>query len=102
MIASGCTSWAPNAARSAWAPNIWGPWQELGNPCVGADAETTFNSQGTFVIPVAGSDDDFIFVADRWNPKNPIDGRYVWLPIKIKENKIVLEWKNKWDLSIFE
>jgi len=35
LIASDCTGWAPNAARSAVADSIWGPWIELGNPCVG-------------------------------------------------------------------
>ena len=28
LIASGCTGWAPNAARSAVAKNIAGPWME--------------------------------------------------------------------------
>ena len=26
MITSGCTGWAPNAARLFSAPSIWGPW----------------------------------------------------------------------------
>ena len=38
FIASGCTGWAPNAARSAVAKNIAGPWTELKNPCVGPKA----------------------------------------------------------------
>ena len=37
FIGSGCTGWAPNAARSAVADSIWGPWTELGNPCVGRE-----------------------------------------------------------------
>ena len=42
-------------------------------------------------------------MADRWKPENPIEGKYIWLPLKIKNNKLVeLEWKVKWDLSIFE
>ena len=45
LIASGCTGWAPNAARSAVADSIWGPWTELGNPAVGPGAETTFGSR---------------------------------------------------------
>ena len=30
LIASGCTGWDPNEARSAMADNIFGPWTELG------------------------------------------------------------------------
>lgn len=75
FIGSGCTGWAPNAARSAIAPSIWGPWKELGNPCVGEGSSLTFNSQSTYVIPVQNKNNAFIFMADRWNPQNPIDGR---------------------------
>lgn len=64
---SGCTGWAPNAARSAVAESIWGPWRELGNPCEGPGAETTYDSQSTFVIAVAGTD-RYIYMGDRWNP----------------------------------
>ena len=35
FIASGCSGWKPNAARSAVAESIFGPWTELGNPCIG-------------------------------------------------------------------
>jgi len=102
IIASGCTGWEPNAARSAVAESIFGPWKELGNPCIGAHAEITFNSQGTYVLPVQGKKDAFIFVADRWKPQNPIDARYVWLPVDIENGKLTLEWKDQWDLDYFE
>ena len=54
FIASGCTGWAPNAARSAVADSIWGPWTELGNPCRGPEAEITFRGQSTFVCRSPG------------------------------------------------
>ena len=50
LMMSGCTGWAPNAARSAVAESVWGPWRELGNPCEGPGAETTYDSQSTFVV----------------------------------------------------
>lgn len=107
LIASGCTGWAPNTARSAVADSILGPWMELGNPCMGPDAELTFKAQSTYVLPVAGTKDAFIFMADRWNPENAIDGRYIWLPIRFDpddeyQNKFIVEWQNQWDLSRFE
>ena len=101
IIASGCTGWNPNAARSASADNIFGPWTELGNPCIGENANTTFNSQGTFILKVKNTE-NYIFMADRWKPSNPIEGKYIWLPLTISDNdSIALEWKEKWDLSIF-
>jgi beta-xylosidase len=99
LIASDCTGWAPNAARSAWAPTIFGPWEELGNPCEGEGADLTFNSQSTFVLQVQGKKDTFIFMADRWNPKDAIDGRYIWLPIEFNEGKPVIKWLTEWTLN---
>ncbi len=102
FIASDCTGWSPNAARSASADDIFGPWTELGNPCIGPDSSTTFNSQSTYILPVQGKNDAFIFMADRWTPENPIDGRYIWLPIHFVNDKIELKWMDKWDLSVFK
>ena len=106
LISSGCTGWAPNAARSATAPSIWGPWKNLGNPCRGNKEQnaTTFESQATYVlpVPVAGKPDSFIYMGDRWRPNNPVDGRYIWLPIEWENDKPVLRWRDKWDLSVFK
>ena len=102
FIGSDCTGWAPNAARLAVAQSIWGPWTESGNPCIGPDSALTFHSQSTFILPVTGKEGAFIFMADRWNPENAIDGRYVWLPIKIENDRLVITWINEWDLSYFE
>jgi beta-xylosidase len=99
MVTSGCTGWAPNAARSAVATHIFGPWEELGNPCSGEGAQLTFNSQSTFILPVPGDDNQWIFMADRWNPKNPIDGRYVWLPLVLENGKPVIRWKDDWQMD---
>ncbi|MDG1729160.1 MAG: glycoside hydrolase family 43 protein [Algibacter sp.] len=103
MVSSGLTGWKPNPGKLAVANNIMGDWEFLGNPCRGTDEEnkTTFWSQSTYVIPVLGKKDAFIFAADRWRPENPIDGRYVWLPIKFENNIPYLEWENSWDLTIF-
>lgn len=100
MITSGCTGWAPNAARSFVADNILGPWTSLGNPSRGTEEEvnTTFNSQSTYILPVQGQKDKFIFMADRWTPKNAIDGRYIWLPIEFENDLPILRWQAQWSL----
>ncbi len=100
VITSGCTGWKPNEAEYAVAENILGPWKQLGNPCVGPEAKTTFNSQSTFVLPVPGQPGSFIFMADRWNPQDLPDSRYLWLPFTVKaDGKFNLEWRERWSLS---
>lgn len=102
LITSGCTGWKPNEARSFKSKSIWGSWESLGNPCVGPNANLTFNSQSTFILPVQNKEGSFIFMADNWRPKDPIDGRYVWLPIEIVNNKPVVRWYNQWSLQVFD
>lgn len=95
MITSGCTGWAPNAARLLTADNIFGPWERHDNPCRGKDSELTFHGQSTYILPVGNQ---LIFMADRWNPQNPIDGRYLWLPIEWEEGLPVINFKKRWKL----
>jgi hypothetical protein len=100
-IGSHTTGWDPNPAFAAVADKLTGPWKELGNPCRGEGAELTFGAQSTYVLPVAGRPGSFIFIADRWRPKNPIDGRYVWLPITLGEGTFTISWRDTWDLTIW-
>lgn len=98
MITSGCTGWAPNKARMFTAKSIWGPWKQLDTPCVGPDADKTFGGQSTYILNVEGTD-TFIFMADIWRPEHPSDARYIWLPIKFKDGRPVVEWTDKWSLG---
>ena len=102
LLTSGCTGWAPNAARSFVASSIWGPWRQLENPAVGAGADSTFRSQSTYLLPVAGRAGAFIFMADRWTPKNPIDGGYIWLPLTFEGEQPRLRWAASWTLGVFD
>lgn len=96
LIASGCTGWTPNQARSAVADEMLGEWKEIGDPCIGDEQKTTFQSQSTFVVKV--DEETFIYMGDRWNPDNAIDGRYIWLPISFENDEPKLLWKDKWSL----
>ncbi|MGB4341302.1 MAG: family 43 glycosylhydrolase, partial [Dysgonamonadaceae bacterium] len=102
MITSGCTGWEPNAARMFSAPSIWGPWKQHVNPCRGEKSEITFGGQGTFIQQVYGKKDAYVFMADMWRPKHPIDGRYMWLPIKFEKDIPYLEWMDEWDLNFIQ
>ena len=88
LITSACTGWSPNPATYAVASQPLGPWQEYDNPCTGEEAETTFQSQSTFVLPVKGKTDQYIFMADRWNKVDLENSKYVWLPLSIKNGKV--------------
>jgi hypothetical protein len=100
-IGSHTTGWAPNPAFAAVADSITGPWKELGNPCRGEGADLTFGAQSTYVLPLAGKPGAFIFIADRWRPKNAIDGRYVWLPVTLSGGSFTITWRDSWDLRVF-
>lgn len=104
MISSGTTGWKPNPARSAVADHPMGPWRQLGDPSRGTEDQvtTTFWSQSTYVLPVTGKKNAFIYMGDRWTPENAIDGRYIWLPIQFEDGKPVLLWYDEWDLSVFD
>jgi len=99
LFTSGCTGWTPNEARLLAAPNIWGPWEELGNPSDGTPDQvaSTFGSQSTFILQIPDKE-AFIFMADRWRPQNAIDGRYVWLPISFRHGTPIISWQESWDL----
>ncbi|KAI9089277.1 hypothetical protein K1719_029556 [Acacia pycnantha] len=117
MITSGCTGWAPNEALAHAAESILGPWETLGNPCIGGNKvfqQTTFFSQSTFIFPLPGLPGSFIFMADRWNSADLRDSRYVWLPLIVAGpadrplefnfefplwSRVSIYWHRKWRLS---
>lgn len=108
FLGSGCTGWAPNAARSGVADSMLGPWKELANPCAGVNPangigpEKTFGCQSTFALKVHGMDNAFVAMFDEWRPDNAIDGRYVWLPIRLLEDRFEIPWLDEWDLGWWE
>lgn len=101
LITSGCTGWAPNQASLHTSASLFGPWKLVGDPMAGPNAKKTFGGQSTYVLPVPGKKDAFIYMGDRWNPKNLKDSRYHWLPIQFKDGNVVIEWVNNWDLQQF-
>lgn len=99
LMASGCTGWAPNPARSAVADSVFGPWKELGNPCRGPGADLTFRGQSTFILPVAGRPDTFICMLDRWSQFDLPDSRYLWLPLQFSGEGFEVPWRDAWSLG---
>ena len=102
LITSACTGWKPNAADVAVAETVLGPYVQKGNPCVGEEAEITYETQSTAVLPLAGQPGRFIFMADEWHPQNLADSRQVWLPINMATNgTFKLAWHDRWELGGF-
>ena len=92
LITSGCTGWSPNAAECAVADSLLGSWTQTGNPCTGKDAANTYQSQSTYILKLPGQDDQFVFMADRWNKTDLPQSGYVWLPLKIVNDKPVISF----------
>ena len=98
MITSGCTGWEPNKARLLTATSIMGEWRQLPNPCIGKDAEKTFGGQSTYILPLSGQKDQFVFMADMWRPQSLSDSRYIWLPVRFDEKGTpFIEWIDRWN-----
>lgn len=102
MITSGCTGWSPNPARQLTATDMMGPWTEYPNPCIGKDANTTFKSQSTYILPVPGRKNAYIYMGDRWQPNKPLTASHIWLPVQFENGLPKLEWMDEWDLSYFD
>ncbi len=98
FLTTSSSSWQHGSTRLFSAPTIWGPWEPRLNPCKGKTVSSTFYSRGTYIFPVAGTPNTYIFMADRWKSHNPIDSRYIWLPVRFKYGTPLLEWSYEWHL----
>ncbi|MEM6821747.1 MAG: glycoside hydrolase family 43 protein [Verrucomicrobiota bacterium] len=104
LLASGCTGWTPNPARLFCSSNLFGPWENKGNPMTGINPnnqlgpEKTFGAQSTCIFDVIDPPGSRIAMFDVWRPENPIDGRYIWLPFDgltgrgIQELAYISDW----------
>ncbi|MBR6359204.1 MAG: family 43 glycosylhydrolase [Lachnospiraceae bacterium] len=99
LMTSGCTGWAPNQARYYVSDSVMGEWVSKGDPCVGDDNRTTFESQSTCIFRDVNSG-TWIYMGDRWFADTLNDSRYVWLPIVFKENgDMEISFVNEWTLQ---
>ena len=103
LITSACTGWKPNKADLHTATSPFGPWQPIeGNLMSGTNADSTYGGQSTYILPVMGKKEAYIFMADRWNPKDLKDSRYIWLPVQFKSNQPYIAWMDAWNLHFFD
>lgn len=108
LLGSGSTGWKPNVARYYTSTNLYGPWKQETNPCNGLNPidnlgiDKTWGGQSSFVLKVNGIENGYIALFDIWYPDMPIKGRYIWLPIVLKDNKFSINWLNEWNLDVFK
>lgn len=87
-IGSKLTSWEKNDNYYFTATSLGGPWAECG--LIAPEGTLTWNSQSTFVLPIAGSEDTtLMFMGDRWSfPRQHSAATYVWQPLEISQGKL--------------
>ncbi|MFL5741928.1 MAG: glycoside hydrolase family 43 protein [Flavisolibacter sp.] len=99
LITSGCTGWKPNQANLYVADSLFGGWRLSANPLRGPGSDSTYGGQSTYVLPVAGKRGAFIFLADKWDPKNLRNSRYLWLPLQFDQQEPYITWRENWKLN---
>lgn len=107
-ITSGCTGWDPNPAHSSYSQLPLSGWNDLGNPCVDDEKNTTYHSQSNYVFKVPGLYDAYIYMGDRWkggeyfSDANVGESWHIWLPIDMRTGYPIMRYYADWDLSIFD
>jgi hypothetical protein len=96
-VTSQSTGWAPNQGGYSAATSIGGPWSNI----VNIGDNTTFQSQSTYVIPVAGSQTTtYIYAGDRWNSSNLSLSQYVWVPLTVNGTMLSMTYYARWSLNL--
>lgn len=97
------TGWDCNDNMFATAPDLHGPWSEW-TPFT-PEGSKTYESQCDIIVPLpneaAGEDQwhasRFLYIGDRWNPKDLGNSELVTLPIAIDGGNATLAWHDSWD-----
>ena len=107
LLGSASTGWAPNAARSYSSNSLKGPWKNLGNPLYGINPHNglgpnlSYGGQSNFIFKMPDSD-NYVAMFDINKPEHPFESLYIWLPLKIVEGRMHIEWINDWNISDFK
>jgi hypothetical protein len=100
FLGSDLTSWECNDNYYFTATSLKGPWTKRG--LFAPEGTLTWNSQTTFVLPIAGSKDTtYMFMGDRWSfPKQASAATYVWQPLTISGTSLSMPvYQQAWQIS---
>ncbi len=81
------------------ADSVMGEWVSYGDPCIGDEKHTTFDSQSTCIFqdPATGT---WIYMGDRWFSDKLNDSRYIWLPISFTDKgEMRIGFVSEWTLK---
>jgi hypothetical protein len=95
LLGSRKTGWRTNDNAYTTSTSLAGGWATWKG--FAPAGSRTFNSQTTFVLPVAGSEaTTFMFMGDRWLPDSLGTSPYIWLPLAVQGTTVSLAWHDRW------
>lgn len=98
LFTSQASGWYPNQGGYSTASSITGTWSALspfGDPAA-------YGSQIHNIMTVTGSSTtSYIYMADRWNPLNLSDHKFIWLPLTLNDTAATasLNWYTSWSID---
>ena len=108
MMTSGVTGWPPNLNKFSTSTSVLGSWSLPVSPFqVDAveDVTTSYRSQTTDVLTIAGRSDAYVYIGDRndssnYNGGSLYNSRHVWLPMTFDTSGMMsISWRNNWNLN---
>lgn len=100
FLGSNLTGWERNDNYYFTAGELAGPWTRQG--FVAPEGTLTWNSQVTFVLPIAGErETTFMFMGDRWSyPRQASAATYVWQPLLVDGDRIAMpQFREAWHID---
>ncbi|MBD2700503.1 family 43 glycosylhydrolase [Spirosoma sp. BT702] len=100
FLGSHLTSWERNDNEYYTATSLNGPWTFRGT--FAPKGTLTWNSQTTFVLPIAGSKGTtYLFMGDRWAfPKQASAATHVWQPLSVSGHSLSLAtYQQAWQIN---
>ncbi|WP_318152874.1 family 43 glycosylhydrolase [Microbacterium helvum] len=94
LFGSDLTGWGMNDNMYTSAPALDGPWDHW-RPIAPVGTHT-FESQVSVVAPVGNG---YVYIGDRWDPEDLSESPAVWLPLRIEDGRVVLEWRDAWSIE---
>lgn len=98
LFTSQASGWYPNQGAYATATSMTGTWSALsqfGDPAA-------YATQIENIMTVTGSQaTSYIYMADRWNPLNLSDHKFIWLPLTLNDTSAsaTLNWYSSWNID---
>lgn len=98
LLGSHLSGWNTNPNQYATAPTMAGPWSDFHD--VAPPQTKTYDSQTAYILPVMGSKTtSYVYIGDRWKPRNLSDSRYIWLPLTIGNGAMLVAPDQPWTID---